>query len=371
MPKQPKNKTILIAPLNWGLGHATRCMPIIEYLLAINNRVILAGDGESLKLLSEQFPTLKKIELPSYNVKYGKGSMVKETLFLVPQYIKAIREEHKLLKTLVIEHAIDLIISDNRYGLWSDNVPSVFIGHQIAILPPKFFTWGRKTLFNLHMQFIKKFDALWIPDFKDEQNNLSGSLSHKYTFPMQTDYIGPLTRLKRTINQSEKSQKIDVTVILSGPEPQRTLLEQQIFKQIEQLLIKDVSEKNFLIVQGKPNIGCVRSGITNLRIKPYLNAKELNKVLLNTETIICRSGYSSIMDLAFLGKKQVILIPTQGQTEQEYLAKKLFEQKKVWVENQHTLNLERALIKVKDTRGFDQLDYNKQLLVDALENIKW
>ncbi len=362
-----KGKTVLVGALNWGLGHASRCMPIIERLLTLEAKVILASDGDSLRLLKEQYPTLKAFELPSYNVRYGSHGMVRETLLLVPNYIKAIKSEHSAIDALVSSFAIDLIISDNRYGLWSKKVPSVFIGHQLAILPPKAFMWGRKVVYDLQMQFVKKFNYLWIPDFEQEGDSLSGSLSHKYELPRNSHFIGAVTRFKKAVNIEKTPpylNDLDIIVVLSGPEPQRSYLEHKIIEQA-----KKIEDRKFLIVCGRTASFEIQEE-KHLTILSYLNAEALNRAILNANTVIARSGYSTIMDLAYLEKK-AILIPTAGQTEQEYLADRLRKQNKIVVAHQGKLNLKGALIEVEKIQGFKGYKMEHNLLDEALKAIHW
>ena len=168
-------KTILVAPLNWGLGHATRCIPIVRALIDHNFNVILASDGAALLFLRKEFPQLHYIELPSYNITYPeKGHYFKLNLFLkLPQIQKTISSEKKMIKELMTEDKIDGIISDNRLGVFNKKVPTVFITHQLSVLS------GSTTFFSskLHQKIIKKFDACWVPDV-DGPINLSGKLGH-------------------------------------------------------------------------------------------------------------------------------------------------------------------------------------------------
>ncbi len=207
----PKKKTILVAPLNWGFGHATRCIPIISALLEQNYNVLLASDGAALLLLQKEFPELESLELPSYNIKYPKkGEFFKMKILLkLPAIQKTISEEKKIIKNLVAEDRIDGIISDNRFGIRHKAIPSVIITHQLNVLT------GNTTYFTskIHQKIIKKFDACWIPDVDDIIMNLSGKLGHlkKNLFPVK--YIGVLSRMKK----KEIEKTIDILVLLSGP----------------------------------------------------------------------------------------------------------------------------------------------------------
>ena len=219
------NKRILIAPLNWGLGHATRCIPIINALLEFNFEPVIASDGKALEFLKKEFPELEFIELPSYNISYSKkGSHLKLKLLKdAPKILKAIKTEHNIVQDLIVKNNIYGIISDNRFGVYSKKVPSVYITHQLNVLS------GNTTFIStkLHQKTIKKFDECWVPDFK-KNYSLSGVLGHSENPLIPTKYIGALSRFSKMSLQT----KYDLMVLLSGPEPQRGLLEQKLFKEL-------------------------------------------------------------------------------------------------------------------------------------------
>jgi uncharacterized protein (TIGR00661 family) len=302
-------KTILVAPLHWGLGHATRCIPIIYALIENGFKPLIASDGAALELLRKEFPDLESTELPSYQITYAKkASDFKWKLVLdSPKMLKAIDKEKSIVKKLVKQGKIDGIISDNRLGVRSKKVPSVFITHQLNVLTGN-TTW-LSTL--LHQLIIKKFDSCWVPDFEGKEN-LSGKLGHPKHVPKNVVYIGPLSRMKKL----NIEKKYDILVLLSGPEPQRTFLEEKLMEELRSL------EKKILFVLGKveEQIHCYNEG--NFRVYNYLGSKALEKAINESEVVISRSGYTTIMDLAVLEKK-AIFIPTPGQYEQEYLAKRL------------------------------------------------
>lgn len=301
-------KNILVAPLNWGLGHATRCIPIIEALIDNNFNPILASDGVALELLKKEFPSLTFIELPSYKIEYPKkGRYFKLKLVLNGhKIIKAILLEKSKTKQIIKDYNIDGIISDNRLGVQNKKIPSVFITHQLKVLTGN-TTWLST---KMHENIINKFNVCWVPDIEGALN-LSGVLGHPKKAPKNTKYIGPLSRLKR----NNLPIKYDLMVILSGPEPQRSLLEEILICELKNyegsiLFIKGKIEKEQKITQQK-----------QFTFYNYMNSEELEKAFNESSVVLCRSGYTTVMDLAFLGKK-VFFIPTPGQYEQEYLAKK-------------------------------------------------
>ena len=304
-------KTILVAPLYWGLGHATRCIPVIEALLERDFNVLLGSDGEALALLKKEFPDLSSIELPSYNISYPKsGELFKLKMFLkLPHIKKTMDAEKKIVRELVKEGKLHGIISDNRLGVRSHKVPSVYMTHQVNVLS------GNTSYFSseIHQKIIKNFDACWVPDVSGKPN-LSGKLGHpkKTHFPLT--YIGPLSRM--TAKKTEI--KYDYLVLLSGPEPQRSLLELKLMDEFihtdkKVLLIRGIIEEKEKIYKNH-----------NLFIANFLTSKDLEKVMNESAVIISRSGYTTIMDLAALEKKS-FFIPTPGQFEQQYLAKQLMK----------------------------------------------
>ncbi len=306
-----KKKTILVAPLYWGLGHATRCIPIIKKLLGCNYDVILASDGAALQLLKKEFPNLESIELPSYNITYPiKGNRFKWNILLkLPNILKVISSEKKIIEHLISERKIGGIISDNRFGVRSKRVPSVYITHQLNILSGKTSFLSSK----IHQNIIKKYDECWVPDF-DENLNLSGKLGHLKNTGLNIKYIGVLSRMKKV----KLPVKYDVLLLLSGPEPQRTLF--------EKLLIPEFKDKNLSVLLVK---GCVEKKQKieqqdSITIYNYMKTKELKQAINKSKIVVSRSGYTTIMDLATLEKK-AFFIPTPGQFEQEYLAKRMKE----------------------------------------------
>ena len=304
-----KGKNILIAPLNWGLGHATRCIPIIKALEKNQYTPIIASDGDALQLLQKEFPHLQALELPSYQIEYAKNGadfkwkMLKNT----PKMIEAILEEKKVVKKWVKEFQLVGIISDNRLGVYNKKVQSVFITHQLNVLSGN-TSWISS---KLHQQIIKKFDECWIPDFEDEPN-LTGKLGHLKNSNFNLKYIGPLSRLEK----ENLSFKYDLMVLLSGPEPQRGILEVLL---LEKLL---AFNGKIIFIKGKVEAKQKIEQIEHITYYNFMTAQELERAFNESKVILSRSGYTTIMDIAKLEKK-AFFIPTPGQYEQEYLAKRL------------------------------------------------
>ncbi|RSK42143.1 glycosyltransferase [Mangrovimonas spongiae] len=335
-------KRILVAPLNWGLGHATRCIPIINALITQGFEPIIASDGVALQLLQKEFPQLTHIEIPSYNITYAKkGSLFKLKLIKdSPKMLKAFKAEKKAIKKIVADYKIDGIISDNRFGVYSKHIPSAFITHQLQVLS------GTTTWFStkIHHKIIKKFNECWVPDNLDAPN-LSGKLGHIDTPIIKTKYIGPLSRLKKTF----ESPQYDVMVLLSGPEPQRSFLEEKLLHEFNSFNGKVV------FVKGKIEHSQTKETFNNITVVNFMTSNELENTINKSKLIISRSGYTTVMDLAKLSKK-AFFIPTPGQTEQEYLAKKLDDDGLVPYCNQNDFTI-KALEKVKDYQGLTTFDY--------------
>lgn len=348
------SKRILIAPLDWGLGHATRCIPIIRHLLEVGQRPIIAASGRSLELLKAEFPKVELVEFAGYNISYPKGSGMAWKMFRsTPQILNRIKQEEKELDELIDRLRLDAVISDNRFGLHSKKVPCVYMTHQVMIKAPFFET----TLYRLHMKYMRKFTQVWVPDF--ENKGLSGDLAHKYPMPFNGKYIGPLSRF----GALESDQKTDVLILVSGPEPQRTRFEELVLAQAEEL------EGEITAVVGTPDKHFdKRDG--RLRIVSHLNALGLQREIASAKLIVSRSGYSTIMDLAAMGKKAVF-VPTPGQTEQEYLAR-LFDEKKMHHSvSQQKLKLADAIRNSEHYTGFDpiKLDVFKSVLDEFVTSL--
>jgi len=341
MDMNPTNKTILIAPLNWGLGHATRCIPIIKALQENNYIPIIASDGIALELLQKEFPYIQMLELPSYQIEYAKnGKNFKwKLLKSCPKMIEAIWKEKKMVNKWVKKYDIDGIISDNRLGVFSKKVPSVFITHQLNVMTGN-TTWITS---KLHQQIIKKYSACWVPDF-EEIPNLTGQLGHAKNADLKLKYIGPLSRLQKR----ETPKLYDLMIILSGPEPQRGLLEEKLKKEVlkydgKVVFIKGIIEKD----QKKEQV-------ENVTYYNFMNTRQLEQTFNESNEVLCRSGYTTIMDLAKLEKK-AFFIPTPGQYEQEYLAEKLKSEGLVPFAKQDDFRMENIL-EIQNYKGLPKFD---------------
>ncbi len=339
-----ERKTILLCILNWGIGHAARCVPLVRKWMSENKRVVIASDGAALQMLQMEFPDLEFELLPSYSVIYDTGSnMVWAMAKQLPKFISAINLEHQQLQKLIEKHQPELVVSDSRFGCHTKKVKCVFITHQLHLIMPMHFKWMEPAINFFNHRQIAKFVECWVPDEAGEKN-LSGKLSRPLL--PNAKYIGVLSRFteqksdvrSRMSDDKETSSSIvsrhsyshshpssstshlfHIAAILSGPEPQRSILEKQLLEEMKS------ANKKCLLVRGIPaNEKSKFSVAENVIVKNYLNAGELREVIFSSNTIICRSGYSTIMDLWQLKPEaKIIFIPTPGQTEQEYLAERM------------------------------------------------
>ncbi|MGB5363772.1 MAG: glycosyltransferase, partial [Aureibaculum sp.] len=331
----PKKK-ILIAPINWGLGHAARCIPIIRALLDYDFEPIIASDGSALTFLQKEFPQLKSYSLPSYDIEYSKSKNQKYKLLLnMPHVIRALLKEKKEVEEIHKKEGLSGIISDNRFGVRNSRLPSIYITHQLNVLS------GNTTFFTtlLHQKIISKFDECWVPD-SNGQPKLSGDLSTIKNKKLKIRFIGAISRFKKKPSR----KKYDLLILLSGPEPQRTILEDKLLLELKTFDQKVLFVRGVLINEKKKNYS------ENVTVVNYLLTEELEQALNDTELVLARSGYSTILDLAKLGKR-AFFIPTPGQYEQEYLAYRMQELQIAPFENQDSFRL-KMLEKTEKHKGF-------------------
>ena len=364
MKSQP---TILVCPMDWGLGHATRLVPIIERLLDKKAKVVIGADNKPLEFLQGRFPDCESVRIPGYKPFYQrKGSLALKVILDVPKMLFEARKAHRQLEQIITDLNIDAVISDNRYELWSEHVPTIFMTHQFQILTRGILSYARPVIQKMLYRFIVKHNEVWVPDFQEEPN-LSGALSHVKKLPQKMVlYIGPLSRFQKLKDILPSEEKPDILCIMSGPEPQRSIL--------ENIFVKQAGETNHktIILSGKPGeTSFVKKG--NVEIRPHCEDKEMAALILASKVVISRSGYSTVMDLAALGKN-AILIPTPGQPEQEYLAERFKKREQFYSTSQKSFNLEWALRKAEYYKGlisqndYSILDQRLDALIDKVSN---
>jgi len=313
-----RNYNILICPLEWGLGHAGRMIPLASELLERQNNVFIGTGKEHADFFRNELPGLTYIDFPGFRTGYSR---------YLPQYIAVLLKtpllfyhiiaEHIRLKNIIHENNIDIVISDNRMGLWNRKIKSVYITHQPVVPLPKELKFLEWIGILFHRFFIRKYSFCFIPDLPGEIN-FSGRLTHDVKLPGNTRFIGILSRFTSRSSSSpdNKARYLHNTLILSGPEPQRGILREKIVMALGQ------DELPTVILEGKPGNSreYVRSG--NIISYNHLPADEMQDIITGSEHIVTRSGYTTVMELISLNCT-ALLIPTPGQTEQEYLAEYL------------------------------------------------
>lgn len=325
--------------------------------------VFVAAEGAVANLLKIEFEDIIILPLKGYRIKYAKSKtgLVLGMMAQIPKILSSIKRENSWLQDTVKKHQIQLVISDNRYGLYSKLVPSVYITHQLQIKMP--FRWLEKLIQRINYSYINRFAYCWVPDLPGEVN-LAGSLAHPDRLPaVPVRYLGLLSRFDVT---QRNEILFDYCVLISGPEPQRSMLEQIILTQITAVKGKKI------IIRGKPGSTDSLQPIADTIIYNHCSGEALMQLMQQSKYIICRSGYTTVMELMVLQKK-AILIPTPGQTEQEYLAQRLMQQNWALSINQHVLKLQEAVTAAESfPYQLPQLNqsYAEPTITKLLEQIK-
>jgi predicted glycosyltransferase len=362
-----KKSRILVCPLDWGIGHATRCVPLIRLLLQRNLEVVIAADGRPLAFLREYFPRLEFISYPGFRVSYPTGNgMVFKIIKQSPAILSGIYREHRELKKIIRDHKFDAVISDNRFGAWSSKVHSVYMTHQLAIRAPRRLKWAEPLLFRAHRWLIGHYDECWIPDLPGE-NNLSGDLSHNRSLPENYHFAGMLSRFEGSGKDAAPDLAApgpELLIMLSGPEPQRTIMEKIMLDELAR-----AEKKDTVILRGLPGPLQSSSPLPGVILYNHLPDKDIRNLICKAGIIICRPGYSTLMDLVTLGRN-AILVPTSGQTEQEYLADYLSEDGSFISILQEGFRLDKALEAGRKLTGTVDLR-NDPLLLEGLIDLRF
>lgn len=336
---------IIVSPLSWGLGHVTRDAPIVDYLLEKGHEIVFVATGRALTYARRRYADCRAIELPDMPPPYSKTRFfVPMFLKFIPRMLRAIREEHERSQRIFDEVKPDLIFSDNRYGIWSRDIPSFILSHQIrlktppALSPLEVFTeaWARSHL--------KHFTRVIVPDY-DGQQTLSGRLSHDLCFWSRDElyYAGQLS----TIRPAELPQDVAVFISLSGPEPQRTVLEEIIRQQVAS--IEHMGK--IVVTLGKPEAANKETLGQNVECFSFLPSERQQEMMNRARLVVSRSGYTTVMELAELGRR-ALYIPTPGQTEQEYLSRYYEEHGMYHSVSQYKLDLVRDVEAASRFPGF-------------------
>ncbi len=309
---------ILVSPLDWGLGHATRLVPVVRMLMSRGHNVFLAGSGNSLRILMAEFPRLTIVSLPSFNPTLSrKNSQFWPLGRQVPSFLLCMKREYRATQRIVRRCSIDMIISDNRYGVRSPRCRSYIITHQFQ---PHVAEGCPKGLERVVAKFIgrwlSKFDMVLVPDTAIDGTGLAGDLSVPTSSRLKVKPVGVLSRLSHA--EGEKLPAVDWLGIVSGPEPQRSMFE---------AILRDKFKRNkgrCVIVCGRPNDDFSDKLDGNIQLISHCDARREAGLINSAKHIVCRSGYSTVMDLELMHRK-AILVPTPGQAEQEYLAQHLIQ----------------------------------------------
>ena len=335
------NKRILVSPLDWGLGHATRCIPVIRQLRQLGADVWIATSGMQETLLRSEFPDVNFLHLPGYGVSYGRYGVMIRLLGQLHVIRRHIFTEHAWLQQAVREHGFDGVISDNRYGLYSTEVPSVLITHQLALQIPKWAGFMRTGVQQMLYHHIENFSACWIPDLADDHHSLAGNMSHPKKLPgIPIKYVGWLSRFEKPKNLPARENAILIS--LSGPEPQREILEEKVMSQLQFI------QQPVWLVRGLPGETSLPDVPSHVTVYNHLPAHLMQDLMLRCQLLISRSGYSTLMDAMVLDTPMAC-VATPGQTEQEYLSKRLSSKGWAVTQTQDHFDL-RQMLEIKPSR---------------------
>lgn len=353
---------VLVSPLNWGLGHSTRDMPIIKELLDHDHEVTVASSGNALALLRKEFPQCHFIHYRDYPVPYSttRFFLPKFTAY-IPLMIKALAEEKRNLNKMLYRDRYDMIISDNRLGVYSKNIPSFFITHQLRFSVPRYLYPVEILTLFVNGYFHHKYDGVIVPDNPPGPNTLSGKLSR--SFLKITNGITYYSGILCSTSKMEIQEDLDFLIIISGPEPQRTKLEEIMLPQITDL----PGEK--IVLLGSPQNNTSKKLDDTTTVESYVSTKKKVELMNRAKFVVSRSGYTTMMEMAELEKKHGFFIPTPGQTEQEYLSR--YYQKKGWFlsQSQYKLSLTKDAEKAMEFNGFPAMSKTKANVKNLYEEL--
>lgn len=347
---------ILIAVLNWGLGHATRMVPLIDLLMQRGVRVTLASSGVAGNFLKLRYPELAYYELPDYQIRYArKGSMAMAIMRNWPSIAAGMKAGKERVAEIARKEHIDVLISDNRYGCFLKEVKSVLITHQVCPLAPGGFALLQPCIHWQIRKLIHQFDECWIPDTAERP--LSGRLSDPSRLKLSVRFLGMMSRFGNRLEHTDK--KYDWLAIISGPEPQRSILQ----KRFVDACVR--GKKCGAVLAGKP--GTHEFMERGIRIIPHLPDEEFLRVISESRNVLMRPGYSSLMDLLNIGSG-ALLVPTPGQTEQLYLAGRMQRHHQFAVQSQSNLDLMAAEEKLANTVVSD-VSSSSNMLAGAVDSL--
>ena len=342
---------IIYGVCSWGLGHATRSLPVIRKLINEQHRITVISNGRALELLKKEVGDMVQyVDIPDYPMLVSENTrqFMAKSMVYWPVFIKRIEDGLTELQKILEKKQYHCIISDGRYDMYSKKIPSFFISHQMRIMNPLRIKMFENAMERFNMFFFKRYVSIIIPDYKED--TLSGDLSHNLRRINEETlhYVGVLS----DFTKKPLKKNIDYLISISGPEPQRSMLEENLVPQAEHL------KGNVVVTLGKTEKDLE---IKKKQITTYsFVTKELREDLLNrAKLVVSRSGYSTISDLAVVGTKAV-LIPTPGQIEQEYLGAYHHLRGTFYSVQQHAIDLPHDIIAAQKTTGITrECDVNK------------
>jgi uncharacterized protein (TIGR00661 family) len=304
----------LVAPLDWGLGHATRCAPVVREFLEKGCDVELAVTRGNAAILREMFPDVRQRLAPSYNIVYPKhGYNMAFWLLKNSAHLRAVMSaEHHYAEEMVERHGYDILVSDNRFAFRSRKAKSVYMTHQCRIAFPKMFRMFEAFGAAWHASVMSRFDEVWVPDVP-EFPGYAGKLSHVDSCPRPLKFVGPLSRFSMLPLTQSTEKDLGIVAVVSGVEPARSRFESRLRSVLSQIPGKHV------VLLGKPASSQKSWTEGNVTFYNHLPTQEFADVISRAGWVISRGGYSTVMDMAVLGAK-CIFVPTPGQYEQVVLA---------------------------------------------------
>lgn len=340
--------SVFVAPLSWGLGHATRDMPLIETFLRHGHRVTIGTSGPALHLLRREFPACDFVDFPDYPAPYTRSRFfVARFAAFVPAMLAAIRREHLFFTRWLAGHPCDLVVSDNRFGVYAPGRPSFFISHQLRfhVPAPLWPAGGLSEFFN--GAHHRHFTRVIVPDNADPARRLSGRLSiNRRSERAGRVFFAGILCAADAGRVPAGAADIDYLALVSGPEPQRRELERIVLAQVPRLPGRKV------IVLGRPAEEFARRPGRRTLVLAHASRPRLNRLMRRARFVIARPGYTTMMELAELGLRHALFIPTPGQTEQEYLAR--YYRRRGWFlsRSQYRVDLARDVPAAAAYRGF-------------------
>ncbi|MGB5098985.1 MAG: glycosyltransferase [Methanothrix sp.] len=355
---------VFVSPLNWGLGHSTRDIPIIEELLRRGHEVTVGTSGNALALLQRECPQCNFITFKDYPAPYSDSRFFLPSFIAgIPAMLQAFAAERKRLEQILAENRFDMIISDNRMCVYSSKIPSYFISHQLRYSMPGYLYPLELMTIPFNSFFHSKFEGVIVPDIDPQgsSKNLSGKLcrSNLNVTKRRVYYAGIITSTRKMA----VAEDLDFLAVVSGPEPQRTKLEEIVMKQVQML----PGEK--VVLLGSPQKDSHKKVDGHTTVHSYVSTEEKAELMNRARFIITRSGYTTMMELAELDKKHGLFTPTPGQTEQEYLSRYYARQKWFLSKSQYKLKLSEDVEKAMQYRGFPEMAKTEENVNRLYENV--